>query len=339
MTEEFKEENTKGEIIEGDGEHEGWGWRNFRNIFRRPSIDWGAIRRRQEEERRNRERAQQAQREKEQRERDAAARLQNLEDQVRQLQAYVSQLRRRIEDKDRIIYRKNQRIAWLKRENTRLRKKVNNLLDNLQYYRTLVLGNKEVDGYKTTVVKQQIRNDELIQQEIGRPIVSNKKEGFENLYENYENLYSDFTTLQNEYKDMEGFVDQITSSYNSVFIENQAVKQQIDNTTNVYSVNKQLSSNIIAKTNYLKWINFILIILFLVAYVYGCYKIYKIDGMNYVKKIIIGVVMFLTIFIIHLVEYILVHTIPYMSALLLGTPYNPPYLFNKPGKYDYLPSP
>jgi DNA repair exonuclease SbcCD ATPase subunit len=338
MSEEFKEENTKGEII--DGEQEGWGWGDiFRRFKPKPSVDWGAIRRRQEEERRNRERAEREQREREQRARDEANRVANLETQVRQLIAQVRQLESIIREKDMTIDRKNKHIAWLTRENTRLRKKVNSLLDNLQYYRTLVLGNREVDGYQKTVVKQQIKNDELIQQEIGKPIQSNKTEGFQSLYENYENFQSEFNNLQNEYKNLEGFVDQITSSYNSVFIENQAVQNQIENSTNVYSVNNQLSSNIIAKTNYLKQINFILILLFLIVYVYGCYKIYKIEGIHIVKKVIIGLFMFLTIFIIHLIEYILVYTVPYISALLLGTPYNPPYLFNKPGKYDYLPTP
>ena len=75
------------------------------------------------------------------------------------------------------------------------------------------------------------------------------------------------------------------------------------------------------------------------VYVYACYKIYKINGMNIGKKVIIGFVMFLTIFIIHLIEYILVYVVPYISALLIGTPYKPQYLFSKPGIYDYLPNP
>jgi hypothetical protein len=58
-------------------------------------------------------------------------------------------------EKDILIDKKNRHIAFLTKENTRLRKKVNSILDNLQYYRTLVLGNTEVDGYQSTVVKQQ----------------------------------------------------------------------------------------------------------------------------------------------------------------------------------------
>ena len=334
MAEEFKEENTKGEII--DGEREGWGWANAIRRFRqRHSVDWGAIRRRQEEERRNRERIERQARERAQRIRDEANRVANLETQVRQLSAFVQQLRSIIVQRDR----KNKHIAWLTKENTRLRKKVNALLDSLQYYRTLVLGNKDVDGYQKTVVKQQIRNDELIQQEIGKPIQSNKQEGFD-VYENFESFQAEFNNLQNEYNKLaEGFTDQITSSYNSVFTENQAVKQQIENNTNVYSVNNQLSSNIITKTNYFKQINLILILLFLIVYAYACYKIYKIQGMNLAKKLIIGFFIFLTVFIIHMVEYILVYTVPYISALFLGTPYTPPYLFSKPGMYDYLPNP
>jgi hypothetical protein len=349
MSEEFTEENITGEIIEDD-EREGvrrrQPSRSF-NIFRGSIFDFGAIRRRAEEARRAAERAAQEarqriereQREREQRARDAAARLVNLENQVRQLTAYVSQLETKIRDKDLLINKKNRHIAFLTKENTRLRKKVNSLLDNLQYYRTLVLGNKEVDGYQKTVIKQQIKNDELIQQEIGKPILSNKTEGFSNIYEYYENLQEDFTNLQNEYKVLEGYVDSTTSSYNAVFTENQAVKNQIDSNTNEFSVDNQLSLNIIAKTNNLKYINFILICIFLIVYVYGCYKIYKVEGINLAVKVVIIFVMFLSIFILHLIEYIIFNSLPYVSALLIGTPYNPPYYWKKPGIYDYLPTP
>uniref|UniRef100_A0A6C0HH78 Uncharacterized protein n=1 Tax=viral metagenome TaxID=1070528 RepID=A0A6C0HH78_9ZZZZ len=356
MSEEFKEDITKSEIIkidggkgiEGDGEHEGWGWSNFARIFR-PPIDWGAIRRRQEEERRNRERALQEQRNREQRARDEFNRVRNMENQIRQLNARVQQLENIIRDKDRIIGIKNKYIDYLKTENTRLKKKTNSLLDNLQYYRTSVLGTDDVDGYKTTVVKQQMKIDELLQQEIGKPISGNsdkpksgnsKKDGFENLYENfYKNENYDFDSLKKEHVLLEGFVDATTSSYNAIYSENMAIKNQIDNTTNIYSINNQLSANIIAKTNTLKYVNFILIIVFLIVYVYGCYKIYKTGGDDIIKKIIIGIVMFLTIFIVHCIEYILFNLVPYVSALILGTPYNPPYYWKKPGIYDYLPTP
>jgi hypothetical protein len=348
MSEEFKEENTTGEIIEtGDGEHEGWGWGNIRNIFRRPAFDFGAIRRAQEQARQaveraareTRERIEREQRAKEARERAERERVANLETQVRQLTAYVSQLESKIRNKDILIDKKNKHITFLTREHTRLRKKVNNLLDNLQYYRTLVLGNKEVDGYQKTVVKQQIKNDELIEQEIGRPIVSDKKEGFGNLNTYYENLQEDINNLLNEYTNLEGFVTSGTTSYNAVFTENQAVKNQIDNTTNEYSVNNQISSNIIAKTNKLKFANLILMAIFVLAYLYGCYKIYQTEGMNLGVKVAICIVMSLTIFILHLIEYIILNIFPYISSLLIGTPYNPPDYWSKPGMYDYLPTP
>jgi uncharacterized coiled-coil protein SlyX len=159
MSENFTEENTKGEIISGDEEHDGFRWRNIAKIFRPvQQVDWLGIRRRQDEERRNRERRDREARERDQRARDEVMRVRNMENQVRQLSARVKQLENTIKQKDILIGKKNKHIAFLKKENTRLRKKVNSLLDNLQYYRTLVLGNKEVDGYKTTVVKQQIKN-------------------------------------------------------------------------------------------------------------------------------------------------------------------------------------
>jgi chromosome segregation ATPase len=263
MSEEFIEENTKGEIIKfdkddhQDGEQEGIKWGNIRNVFKTASNTIrhqfntassninNIMRQQQEQARRIREQQERALREKAERERAEIMRVRNMENQIRQLSARVSQLESIIRDKDRLIDRKNKHIAFLTSENTRLRKKVNALLDNLQYYKTSVLGTDQVDGYKTTVVKQQLKIDELLQQEIGKPITATK-DGFENLYEGF---HYDYDSLKNEHIILEGYVDQAMSSYNAVFVENQAIQNHIDNTTNVYSINNQLTSNIIAKQN------------------------------------------------------------------------------------------
>jgi hypothetical protein len=60
--------------------------------------------------------------------------------------------------------------------------------------------------------------------------------------------------------------------------------------------------------------------------------------MDMFRKIAIGVVLFLTIFIIHLIEYILVNTVPFILAFLTRNTYTPSFVFSEPGKYDYFPS-
>jgi len=349
MSEEFKEENTTGEIIKfdnDDGEQEGINWGKIRNVFRAPiravkksfaSLNINAIMRQQQEQaRRIREQQERLQREKAERARAEIMRVRNMENQIRQLSARVSQLESIIRDKDRLIDRKNKHIAFLTSENTRLRKKVNSLLDNLQYYKTSVLGTDQVDGYKTTVVKQQLKIDELLQQEIGKPITAST-DGFENLYEGF---HYDYDSLKNEHSILEGMIEGFDSemaAYNAVFIENQSIQNQIDNTTNVYSINNQLTSNIIAKQNTLKNVNFILIIVFFIVYIYGCYTVYKIDGMENNIKIAICIVMLFIIFILHTIEYIIFTILPLFIAFVVKTPIRPYKYFNKPSIYDYLP--
>jgi membrane-associated HD superfamily phosphohydrolase len=321
MSEEFTEENIDGQII-SDEEHEGIRWGNifgkkqniskpsnnfFNSIFKRPppivnrpAFDFGAIQRAQQEAA-NKSRAEQN-------------RIQNLENQVRQLEARISQLEGIIRNKDILIEKKTKHIKYLTNENTRLRKKVNSLLDNLQYFRSLVLGNDKVDGYKTTVVKQQIENETLRQQEIGSPIVS------------------DTNTK-------EGYINQSSATYNAVFSQNQTVKNQIEVNTNDYSVDNQLSSNIISKTMSLKKINLFLIAIFMCVFLYGVYKIYINKDQSIQTKVTIIVLMFLTIFILHSIEYIVMKGYPYISSLIIGLPYSQVNYWDSPGIYDYLPTP
>jgi hypothetical protein len=76
-----------------------------------------------------------------------------------------------------------------------------------------------VDGYQTTLIKQKLKNDELINQEIGKPLQSKNTEGFELEYENYQ---------APEESIIEGF-DAATSNYNALFTQNQIIKNKIDN--------------------------------------------------------------------------------------------------------------
>jgi ABC-type microcin C transport system permease subunit YejE len=60
--------------------------------------------------------------------------------------------------------------------------------------------------------------------------------------------------------------------------------------------------------------------------------------MDIFRKIALGVIIFLTIFFIHLIEYFLVNTVPFIIAFLTGNTYTPLFEFSAPGKYDYFPS-
>jgi uncharacterized coiled-coil protein SlyX len=254
----------------------------------------------------------------------AADRIQNLEIQIKQSTARIAQLENIIIEKDIIIDDLNKQIQKLNKENMRLRKKVNALIDNLQYFRKLVLGNDEVDGYKDTVVKNQMKYEDLLQKEIGTPVTS-KKEGLVNYKPSYESV-------------QEGFVEG-TASYNAVFTENQVLKNKIDNTTNVHSVDNQLFANTKRKINNWKFANYILIFVFCGAFLYGCYNLYKQPEMNDVVKILFAIGMLLSIIILHTIEYAIFNIFPYISALLIGTPYDPSEYWNKPGIYDNLPTP
>lgn len=255
----------------------------------------------------------------------ASDRIRNLEIQIKQCNARIPQLENIIIEKDILIDSLNKEIEKLNKENMRLRKKVNALIDNLQYFRTLVLGNNEVDGYKDTVVKNQHKYEDLLQKEIGTPNDKSKKEGLSN----YEPLYK---SLQ------EGFVEG-TASYNAVFTENQVLKNKIDNTTNIHSIDNQLFTNTKRKINKWKFANYILIFLFCGAFLYGCYTLYNNPEINNLVKILFAIGMLLSILILHTIEYAILIIFPYISALLIGTPYDPSEYWNKPGIYDYLPTP
>jgi uncharacterized coiled-coil protein SlyX len=254
----------------------------------------------------------------------AADRIRNLEIQIKQSTARIAELENIIIEKDILIDSLNKQIQKLNKENMRLRKKVNALLDNLQYFKKIVLGNDEVDGYKDTVVKNQMKYEDLLQKEIGPPVTS-KKEGFANYEQSYELV-------------QEGFVEG-TASYNAVFTENQVLKNKIDNTTNVHSIDNQLFANTKRKINNWKFANYILIFVFCGVFLYGCYNLYKQPEMNYLVKILFAIGMLLSIIILHTIEYAILLIFPYVSALLIGTPYDPSEYWNKPGIYDYLPTP
>jgi hypothetical protein len=218
-----------------------------------------------------------------------------------------------------LVEKKRAHIVRLTRDNKQLKIKNNYTLDDLQYNRSLVFGNKKVDGYKDIEIKQHDIKTTLENQPISTPIdldFSNDKDSDEK----------------------EGFISESAAGYNNVFTQNRALENQITNVKNSHSVDNQLAVNLIKRKQFIQLINKILIFLFIIAFAYSCFKVYKLPNIDKYTKIGILLVIFSTIFIIHSIEYILLQVVPYFSALILGTPYNPKTYWNKPGIYDYLPT-
>jgi hypothetical protein len=248
--------------------------------------------------------------------------IQNLYNQINNLQNVIRQRDATIRQRDATIVQKNKRIDYLTKENTRLKRKNNALLDDLQYFRSQLFGNESVTGYKDTVVKQQIENDILKKQEIGEPIY--KK--------------NDALAVTQDSNVSEGFVNSGSATYNALYTQNQAIQNKIDDVKNKQSVDNQLSVNISSKINTLQSVNFILICIFIMSIVFGCYKLFLFPGMNMRVKIGIVILMILSICLIHSIEYLLFHLVPYVWSLITTTPYEPNYNLALPGIYDYLTS-
>jgi chromosome segregation ATPase len=291
---------------------------NFNNTFKLPSvapISFGNIFKQQLEEQKK---IAQLQKNIE----NGQKQIQNLFNQINNLQKVIKQRDDTIRQRDTTILQKNKRITYLTKENTRLKRKNNSLLDHLQYFRSQLFGNESVTGYKDTVVKQQIENDNLKKQEIGEPIYKKKDE----------------IAVTHDSNVSEGFVNSGSATYNALYTQNQAVQNKIDDVKNKQSVDNQLSVNISSKINTLQSVNFILICIFIIAIIFGCYKLFLFPGMNMRVKIGIVIIMILSISLIHSIEYLLFHLVPYVWSLITTTPYEPNYNLALPGIYDYLTS-
>jgi len=213
-----------------------------------------------------------------------------------------------------LVEKKRAHIIQLPKDNKALKIKNNNTLDELQYNRSLVFGDNNVDGYKTTEITQHNILRELENQSFNTPI--------------------DIDFLNGK----EGFINGSDTAYNTVFTQNLALENQITNVKNTHSVDNQLAVNLIQRKQFVQLINKILISIFIIVFLYSGFKLFKFPYFDKYTKIGIWIGIFLTIFILHSIEYILLHAVPYFSALILGTPYNPNVYWNKPGIYDYLPT-
>ena len=233
------------------------------------------------------------------------------ETRIQQLQSRVFQLEGDVQTRDSAISKKNKRIKYVTDENSRLKKKNNTILDNLRYFRSQVFGNKKVDGYSDVVVKQQIAMENLKKQEIGNPI--SKKEGF---------------------------VTSGNAVYNAVVTQNEIVENQITSTINDHSIDNQLTMNILSKITFMKTVNKILLFIFVCTFIFGSYRVFSNTtlSLDMKTKIIISIGLFLTVIILHAIEYLFIHIAPFIMAFIIGTPHRVSQYWSKPGIYDYLPT-
>lgn len=234
--------------------------------------------------------------------------------QIKQLNATIFRLEGEIETHLKTIDEQKKQIAQLTRENTRLKKKNNAILDTVQYYRSQVNGNKKVDGYSNVVVKQQIEVEKLKAQEIGNPISKTTSD------------------LKKE-----GFVTQENATYNTVYTQNQTIQNQIENENSKQSIDNQLAINIMSKINTMQTINKIMLVLFLAAFAYGSFKIFTNNTLGVEIRAGIVIAMFLSVIILHSIEYILAYIVTYSYSFITGTPYKFNRQWATPGIYDYLP--
>ena len=254
---------------------------------------------------------------------------QDMDRRVTELNNKANELRKIIQDKEDLINKKTNHISYLMSENKKERNANNSILDNLLYYRSLLMGNTEVDGYKDIAVQQKIVNTTLKQQEIGSPIATDPQLSIP--------IPGPDEAVDAETITTEGFVSGTGATYNAVVSQNQIIENQIQKVQDDSTINNQLIIDYSKKRETMKFIHQILIFIFFGVFVFGCYKLYAADKMNIYVKAIIGVAMFLSIFIIHLIEYILLYSLPFISSLFIGTPYTPSTYWKIPGLHDYIP--
>lgn len=238
-------------------------------------------------------------------------------------QQKVADFGKKLSDIKLLIKSKRDEIIRLPKENKKLQKTNNNILDDLQYNRSLVFGSEKVDGYNDTEINQHIITNKLINQPFGTPLDIK-------LYNNdNETPKTDIT---------EGFISGSNAGYNAVYTENLALDNQITTVKNKHSIDDQLMKNILQRKSTTQFINKILIFIYVGVFLYTCFRLYRFPNINKYTKILIAIVIFSTISILHSIEYILLYTLPYMKSVLFGAPYKPPTYWSPPGKFDYLPT-
>jgi hypothetical protein len=173
--------------------------------------------------------------------------------------------------------------------NNRLIGKNNTLLDSVQYFRTMIFGNKQVAGYEKTLVDEKILNEKLRTQEFGQTV----KEGY---------VTGD-------------------SNYNAVNIQNKIVENQIRETTDTHSVDDQLFKNLEDQTLTLSHANVILAWVLFGFILSSAFLIWFSD-MGLKDRLVAVKVVWLYVILVEIAEYFLFYIFRYLQSWFWGTPYD-----------------
>ncbi len=172
--------------------------------------------------------------------------------------------------------------------NNRLITKNNSLLDNMQYFRGLIFGNKNVKGYSEAIIDEKIKYDNVVQQELSQSV----KENFSS---------SD-------------------SNYNAVKTENEILTNQLNNNTDKSSANDQLFINLSARTETLATINSALGWVIFVVICIAAYYIWFGDK-SLKDRLVLVKVVWIYLLIVGTLEYVLFYLAIYLRALFGGRAY------------------
>lgn len=202
-------------------------------------------------------------------------------------------IRNRKGDYIKRLKKKIEKLASLRNRlftaNNRLIGKNNTLLDSVQYFRTMIFGNKKVTGYEKALVDEKITNEKLRTQELGQTV----KEGY---------VTSD-------------------STYNAVYTENQIVENQIRETTDTHSVDDQLFKNLETQRLTLSHANVILSWILFGFIVASAFLIWFSD-MGLKDRLVAVKVVWLYVILVEIAEYILFYVFRYLKSWFWGTPYD-----------------
>jgi hypothetical protein len=191
-------------------------------------------------------------------------------------------------EKDKYIANLEIQIRNMFSANNKLVKKNNSLLDNLQYFSTMIFGNKNVKGYNASIIDEKLKYENLKQQEFSQSV----KENF----------------------------DVSTSSYNSVQTENEVISNQLHANKDEASVDNQLFINLTNRTESLTSINTVLAWIIFVIICIAAYFIW-FSTKSLKDRLVLIKVVWIYLLIVNTLEYVLFYVYLYFRALYGGVAY------------------
>lgn len=191
-------------------------------------------------------------------------------------------------EKDKYIANLEIQIRNMFSANNKLVKKNNSLLDNLQYFSSMIFGNKNVKGYNASMIDEKLKYENIKQQELSQSIQEN--------------------------------FDVSTSAYNSVQTENEVISNQLHANRDEASVDNQLFINLTNRTETLTTINTALAWVIFVVICIAAYFIWF--GTKSLKdRLVLIKVVWIYLLIVNTLEYVLFYVYLYFRALFEGVAY------------------